>query len=72
VDGGRVHNWRKYFHLVLDAPRGETRTCLGKGWLKEDLNEQFFSQYPNDRLILVEEIGRAKNYLGLQILRFVV
>jgi hypothetical protein len=36
VDGRGVKNWRKYFHLVLDAPRGETRTCLGKGWLKED------------------------------------
>jgi len=36
VDGRGVQNWRKYFHLVLDAAREEKRTCLGKGWLKED------------------------------------
>ena len=36
MDGRGVQNLRKYFHLVLDAPGEERRTCLGKGWLTED------------------------------------
>jgi hypothetical protein len=36
VDGREVQNWGKYFHLVLDAPTEERRTCIGEGWLKGD------------------------------------